>query len=325
MLILPAGCKHYTPITLIICVSTISLMFKSLLLSSVIVLFAPATVAIANPVPRPSEAYQIQATRPECDPKIPRSRCPHRGEVWFSWTATPLPYVLSPRTHWLMDAAPLLRWLPVEKATSYAVSLNDASGATVWSATTSATQIQYPGEPSLQPGQSYEVVVKASTGTSSTEEPLQEPIAFTLLTPTEQAEVQAWVAQETNPDPSQQTLNIANLYVQQGLLSEAIALLEAQWQVEPSAALAVRLGNLYFGWLRLVQPAEDYYQQALELSAEESWERAVAWAQMGYITAVKDDSEGAIALWKKAIAMYQILGDRQAAQDLEDAIHHEQS
>lgn len=300
-------------------------MFKSLLLSSVIVLFAPATVAIANPTSPSIALYQIQETRPKCDPKLPQSRCPHRRDNnWFTWTTTSLPYIVSPRMDRLMNSQPLLRWLPAEDATSYAVSLHDVSGTEIWSATTSETQIQYPGEPVLQPGGIYEVVVKADTGASSANERLKESIAFTVLTTAEREEIQTLVAQETSSDPTTRTLNIANLYVSRGLVNEAIALLEEQWQTEPNAALAARLGNLYFGWLRLVQPAEGYYQQALELATDESLERAVTLQQLGYVESVKNDPEQAIAFWEAAIAVYEGLGDRAAVEKLRDAIHHEQ-
>ena len=79
-----------------------------------------------------------------------------------------IPYVISPRKTRLLAPTPLLRWNPVEGATSYTVSIR--GNGVDWSTTTGDTELYYPGVPALIPGESYALIVETDSGATSRDE-----------------------------------------------------------------------------------------------------------------------------------------------------------
>ncbi|MGB0561553.1 MAG: tetratricopeptide repeat protein [Spirulinaceae cyanobacterium] len=291
----------------------------------------PVTLIITTPLLLTSPSYAqtphltkqlpIQATETNCPPDI--AGCPVRGD-YFTWTNTPIPYLLSPRHGKILNPQPLLRWLPVEGATSYTVTL-EGPGVEGWEKNVTTTAIQYDGDP-LQPGGSYQFFVETDTGARSWGEPAHRGgvgDGFEVMTSEERLIVEAAVAERraTITDPNRLRLEIANVYLEHELLAEGIAELEMLRQEEPSPELAVRLGNLHFGWLLLVEPSETYYRQALERLAEPpplAW--AVALTQLGHLHIVKQEYGEAIAFWRRAQGLYNAMGQPQAAAELETDI-----
>jgi hypothetical protein len=280
-------------------------------------LFAPAA-SLAQPLD-PAEQFQIQATEPECPADL--AGCPVRGD-YFTWRDRPIPYTLSPRRSKILTPQPVLRWLPVEGATSYTVIL-EGPGIDWQVDNITATEIQYSGDVPLQPGDWYQFFVEADTGAVSWDEPAHSGgVGFAVLTPAEEAaiataltELQGALADQYIPQHK------ADLYIEAGLITPGITLLEDLWQEDPSPELAVRLGNLYFGWLLLVEPSEVYYQAAVEQTeAAPTLARAIALEQLGHLAAVKQDFEGAIAFWQQAQSVYRAVGEAQAATDLDEEI-----
>ncbi|NEO83794.1 MAG: hypothetical protein F6J87_05955 [Spirulina sp. SIO3F2] len=275
--------------------------------------------------PNPAELWQIQNTEPECPPDV--AGCPIRGD-YFTWLNEPIPYVLSPRRGKSLTAQPILRWLPVEGAIHYSILL-EGLGLEWRVENVMATEVKYDGDP-LQPGDAYQLFVRANTGPFSWREPAHPGGIgeFGVLTSEERAVVESAIAElrQTTSDPDIVQLQIANFYIEQDLITAGIAELEALWQQQPSAELAVRLGNLHFEWLLLVEPSETYYRQALDLTAEApSLARAVALTQLGHLHIVKQEFGAAIEFWRQAQVVYRTVGDPQAAAELEAHIerwHH---
>lgn len=281
-------------------------------------LFAP-TSSLAQPFD-PAAQFQIQATKPACPPDL--VGCPTRGD-YFTWLNKPIPYVLSPRRSKVLTTQPVLRWLPVEGATHYTVIL-EGPGIRWQVDEITATELQYTGDRPLAPGQSYQFFVEAETGAVSWDEPAHSGgLGFTVVTGEEAAAIASAIAhlETAIADPQIRQQHQADLYIEQGFITAGIALLEDLWQRNPSPELAVRLGNLYFGWLLLVEPSETYYRAALEpTEAAPTLARAVALAQLGHLAVAKQDDEGAIASWQQAQTVYRALGEMQAATDLEENI-----
>ncbi|MDJ0577978.1 MAG: hypothetical protein QNJ65_22815, partial [Xenococcaceae cyanobacterium MO_234.B1] len=81
-----------------------------------------------------------------------------------------IPYIISPRNTALLNNRPILRWNAVPGATRYEVLVQDASLTLDWQTETSNTEIEYPGEPPLQPDSYYLLIVETDKGNSSEEE-----------------------------------------------------------------------------------------------------------------------------------------------------------
>jgi hypothetical protein len=211
----------------------------------------------------------------------------------------------------------------VEGATHYTVIL-EGPGISWQVDKITATELQYTGDVPLEPGQSYQFFVEAETGAASWDEPAHSGgTGFTVVTGDEQEAIATAMADlnQAIADPQIRQQHQADLYIEQGFITAGIALLEDLWQHDPSPELAVRLGNLYFGWLLLVEPSETYYRAALEsTAAAPTLARAVALAQLGHLAVVKQDDEGAIVFWQQAQTVYRALGEMQAATDLEENI-----
>lgn len=255
-----------------------------------------------------------------CHPEI--IECPDRGNR-FNWREQAIPYGVSPRRSKVLKPRLLLRWLPVPNATQYTVTLQGEGLA--WQVQTHDTQIRYTGESALQPGGEYELAIEADTGESSWDEPSHlGGVTFQMLTDAERdAFENALQAQQANP--STQPLDIANFYLIHGLIAEGITQLEALHQEQPTATLAIQLGNLYFEWLLLPTVAEDYYQQALAIAEPRltPLEEAQVLTQLGHAQAVMHDSAAAIQYWLQAQVIYQMLGNLKEVEALEPMVADE--
>ncbi|NER36128.1 MAG: tetratricopeptide repeat protein [Oscillatoria sp. SIO1A7] len=156
-----------------------------------------------------------------------------RGFCSGTQSAT-IPYIISPRSSFLIGDRPLFRWNAVEGATEYEAILRGEAGD-IWRATVTETEAIYDGERPLQPGSIYRLIVRANNGaTSEAEEPSSQydetPGSSFRLLPEEEAEVvRSQVAQlaETDLTESGKILAMADIYTRFGLRAEAIALLEA--------------------------------------------------------------------------------------------------
>ncbi|NER99982.1 MAG: hypothetical protein F6J86_40310, partial [Symploca sp. SIO1B1] len=163
-----------------------------------------------------------------------------------TFTIANIPYILSPRSTYLLDNQPLLRWYAVDGATSYRVRVKREDGELLWETEVKdVTEVRYGGEP-LESGVDYTVIVNTDTGASSLEEEL-EGGGFEILPAKEQEEIQVAASQLTQSlTGAEQVLALGELYQQNGLFAEAIALWESLVEENNQIPAAYQqLGELY--------------------------------------------------------------------------------
>ncbi len=234
-----------------------------------------------------------------------------------------IPYIISPRNTALLTNRPILRWNAVPGATRYKVRVQDAGLTLDWQTETSNTQIEYPGEPPLQPDSYYLLIVETDKGDSSEEEQGTD-LSFTLLDAQKAESVRTEVAQLKQQQLTQEAegLALAYLYQSYDLKAEAIELLEGLVKRgSQTAAVYQLLGDLYLQ-LGLSQQAKSPYLQALELAKRTEDVEGQAEAQVGLGEAEYEfnNKDEAIAWLKKARENYLLLGDRSQVQALEKRI-----
>ena len=239
------------------------------------------------------------------EPNKPRFRVPGPITPSRDRLGRSIPYIISPNSTLLLNDKPKLRWQPVPGATSYIVRV---SGPKVtWETEVSTTEVVYPGEPPLQPvEQGYLLTVEADNGESparATFGLLDENQAQGVRTAGER------IASQNLPEDAK-ALALADLYVGQKLIAEALEVLEASVaKGSQIAAIYHTLGDLY-GQMELLSQAEKHYLKAFELAttADNIEGQADAAARLGEVYAALGNLEEASRWQKEAQERYQALG-----------------
>jgi hypothetical protein len=238
--------------------------------------------------------------------------CPHRGNE-IAWNNAQIPYIISPRRTKLLNNKPTLRWNPVPGANSYTVSVEGEDAN--WTTRVNDTQVIYGGEP-LKPGGYYLLIVETNTGASSLDEPVRpRGLHFSLLDEDRAKHVRAEAQQIAQHKWTDQTkaLALANLYIKNGLISEAVEKLEvlAEGGLE-TAPIYRTLGDLYLNYLALVPQASAYYLKSIELADPQDVEmRTAVLDELGQLQAAMGKKDEAVH-W-----LTQAQGGCRALQDLE--------
>ncbi|MDJ0577227.1 MAG: DUF928 domain-containing protein [Xenococcaceae cyanobacterium MO_234.B1] len=180
-----------------------------------------------------------------------------------------IPYVISPRRTFVRSDRVKLRWNPVAEASSYSVRLvRQRDRAVLWEQEVKGTEIDYPGKPSLEPGEEYLLVIESNNGKSSQLDEGANLSGFKRLSPDEVQQVEAERKTLAQQELSQEAkaLALADIYIREELLYEAIATLESLAKTK-SKMIAVyqNLGDLY-RYVGLNSLAESRYQQAIALA-----------------------------------------------------------
>lgn len=215
-----------------------------------------------------------------------------------------IPYIISPNNTWLLTHKPTLRWQPVTGATVYVVRI---SGTGVdWVREVNTTSIIYPGQPPLTSlDDDYLITVEAENG-----EALGKA-TFSLLDPktAERVRIAKQRLNRLNLTNDQKTLALAEIYIGQGLIAEAIELLEASVASDSQlAAVYYTLGSLYTH-LELFSQAEKSYQQAVHLAktVNDLEGHSAAAARLGEVYAVLGNSAKAAYWLQQAQQGYKVL------------------
>ncbi|MCC5624280.1 lipopolysaccharide assembly protein LapB [Nostoc sp. CHAB 5715] len=201
-----------------------------------------------------------------------------------------IPYIISPKNTWLLSDKPKLRWIAVPDATSYVVRIS-GSGVN-WETEVSTTEVVYPGEPSLKPGEGgYLLTVEADNGESS------DKATFGLLDANQATIVRdatERIAKENLTDDAK-TLAQAELYIGQGLIAEATEILSASTVKDSqTAAIYYILGDLY-AQVQLLPQAEASYIKAMKLAT------------------IVNDQEGQTVVATRLAQLYEALGNSRPA------------
>jgi hypothetical protein len=230
-----------------------------------------------------------------------------------------IPYIISPRATKLLSPNPIFRWNEVDNVQTYRLSLS----GTDWQAETNDTQFMYPGNPPLQVGTDYLLIVEVDNGKSSRDEGLPG-LGFSLLSDGEISRVheETRVIEALNLTDDAKAFVLAQLYSGHHLYAEAIELLERSAEINPQVANIYRtLGNLYqqIGLLRL---AELRYLRAHELataSDDVESETATA-AKLGEVYLALGNKSEAHDWLEQARENYKKLGDSQRVNELEEQL-----
>ena len=174
-----------------------------------------------------------------------------------------IPYLITPRSTNLLTPTPLLRWNRVADATEYTVSI--VGEGFDWKTTTTETELRYPGEPAIKPGQVYLLKVVADNGRSSDEEGTPR-LGFVRLDGSTAGLIQGRLDDAAALDLTPESLAIYQsvLYANANLIAEAITLLEQTARNFAHVRIYLTLGDLY-RQIGLPLEARDAYDAALAL------------------------------------------------------------
>ena len=228
-----------------------------------------------------------------------------------------IPYIISPRMTRILSDRPTLQWNAVRGVSSYTVQVRGED--LQWETEVDEDRIVYPGEPPLELGGTYLLIVTADNGSSSGDEGAVG-LGFTLLTEEEAAPVHAAVEQlKAFGLPSEaEAFALAQLYAGQGLIAEAIETLEALATTGNQETAVYRvLGDLYQR-IGLNPMGEKYYLKAIELASAEGDVEGLAAAQagLGEIYVELENVSEAINWLEQALDSYRTLEDTQNIEKL---------
>lgn len=268
------------------------------------------TNKLAPQVATPSQQEMLVAT---CDDYTADPRGPLDSLI---------PYIISPRRTLLLNDKPKLRWNKVPGVNNYTVSLVKGD-RTIWETTVNKNEVVYPGEPQLEPGSEYVLIVKAENGRTSEEEKLPAR-GFKMLPTAEKQFVSAAIEQVNNQQIAEKTkaLQRAYFYIGSDLKSEAIETLEALVATNIQEALAYRkLGNLY--WQEGVTLlAESNYLKAHELAsaAKDIGEQAQLEEALGEMYVAISEKQEAVRWLTQALNSHKTIGNTQRVRELEERV-----
>ena len=247
---------------------------------------------------------------PSVDQVVLSSKGSNFGSTRSGGTNPLIPYIISPRKTKILNKQPLLRWNKVPKATNYTVLLRASSGV-IWQQEVSNTEILYPGNPPLEPGEKYSLVIVANNHTSSQNEGIFG-LAFSLIAPNESQEVKAAVAKISQQELPQdvRAITLVYLYRSYNLFAKAIETLEMLVEQGTETTLVYKLLGDSYRQIRLNLKAKDAYVKAVELATDADIEdKAEAQASLGDVYIVLKDIDKAIDSFDRAMAQYKFLGD----------------
>lgn len=228
-----------------------------------------------------------------------------------------LPYIIRPRKTVLLNDRPTLRWNAVPGATNYTVRVK--GNGVDWEIETDDTETVYPGNPPLQPGTTYILVVEADNGKSSQDEGVPG-LGFRLLDENDVQGIQATVDQLVRlelPDEAE-AFALAQLYAGHDLVAEAIEILDVLVESGSQAAAVYRkLGDFYWQ-VELNLLAEAHYLKAINLAetAGDMEGQAMAQALLAEVYVALGNKSEAVHWLTRAQAGYKRLGDAQRANEI---------
>jgi tetratricopeptide (TPR) repeat protein len=230
-----------------------------------------------------------------------------------------IPYLISPRHTLLLSNKPKLRWNSPLGVKQYTASLVKGD-KTIWQTTTEQNETIYAGEPKLEPGVEYLLIITADNGKSSQDEEASQQ-GFRLLPTPEVGIVKAILDNQELTDKNK-ALATAYIYSGFGLKAEAIDTLEkiiASGIKE--AALYKKLGELY-SETGVNMEAELNYLQAVQLAiaARDIPEQAHISTALGELYVEIGDEKEAIKWFNQARDSHKTLGNTQRIKELDAEI-----
>jgi Domain of Unknown Function (DUF928) len=236
-----------------------------------------------------------------------------------------LPYVIAPRHTWVQPGPLRIQWYPVTGASQYTVRLwqwslaREAPVFVVWETTVdgTVTETQYPGTYPLSRGVYYSIEVITDAGASSNADLGFADCGFEVLFLADETILREQLAlvSTQNASPDQIGLETARVYADQGLLSEAIAILVPLRNAYPqNATIYQALGDLYSA-VGLSQLALDSYQTGLavilsrsRMTRADQVEQAMALTDLAEMNAFLGSWRESRQFFSMAQSVYLVLG-----------------
>ena len=278
--------------------------------------------------PLPS-GYQGGLPCSEAKPVLKRGESlvlsPQRGAA----TSASTPYILSPRHTFILTPFPILRWAATgSRAAPYVVHV--WGGDVDWTTKSTQAELSYPEDgPPLQPGVTYRLTVTDASGRSSEEEGTALDLGFVLLPPDQRAAVQALLVQARGLGLDERATHLmeAGILASYGLRADAIAVLEPLTSSDGAPTVWHRLGDLRRE-VGLYSEAESAYRSAQggfrslpALTAGspggDKAGEAAALAGLGLAQRGNSDETAARDSLRRALQLYQFVGDSDGAQQVE--------
>jgi hypothetical protein len=233
-----------------------------------------------------------------------------------------VPYIISPRSTKLLNPLPLLRWNAPPGVSSYTVELR--GGEIPWQQEgVTTTSLVYPGEPPLEPGVTYLLVVVDDTGHSSQDEGARG-LGFSILSEAEAEKITQQREQISGLELSEAARQyaLAQYEASQSLIAESIERLE-QLVASGSEEAAVHqaLADLY-AQIGLWLLAEALYTNTLVLAEQQQNLEilAASRARLGEVKVKLGQAPEAIDLLAQAKNDYETLGEVERAAELDELL-----
>jgi tetratricopeptide (TPR) repeat protein len=207
--------------------------------------------------PLKEQEQSLQCTRHN------RVRCPKRKGPTEARTT---PVLIAPYSSIVLDPRPDLIWTPIPGITSYKIQVSGV-GVDWFESVADSNQLTYPPhQPPLKFGNAYKITIIANQGNS----PVAASLATINVVKEDQAQyikqiVQRLINLNLSPDQAAY-LDLDNLYMSYGLLTESIEVLQAR--VEAGSKLPeiyTTLGDRYLE-AGLPRQAKPLYQKAIQLA-----------------------------------------------------------
>lgn len=228
-------------------------------------------------------------------------------------TDATIPYIITPRNTFQASDQFTIRWQAVPDVTTYTVRLwqwEDSNGGrqqVIWETTTPDSSVLYEGNPPLAPESFYSVEVITDQGVSSDLDAGCSISGFAVLFPAAQAQLQADLrgVNASTLSAAELALAQAQIYLNHQMPEAAIAALTSQFDLAPTAPLALALGDLY-SYAGLNALAIESYTQGLGLaraSQDDFWQ-AIALEGLGEVTVIFNQIDAALPLLQQAELHY---------------------
>lgn len=226
-----------------------------------------------------------------------------------------VPYLIYPRDTSILETQPTLRWNAVPGVSRYEVKII----GTGWQTSTSETEVKYPGEPPLQPGFRYWLVVEAESGESSSSE---RDLGFTILPESEKDQILSArdELQQKQLTETAEVVALADLYQSNDLKGAAINLLEEAISNDIETVAIYQLLGKVYQQVGLNSLAKARYLEGLKLAeqVEDIEGQAEIQGRLAIMNAILGDREEAQQQLENSQSLYQELGDLEKARQLEE-------
>lgn len=239
------------------------------------------------------------------------------------------PYIISPRNTKILDQQPILRWNSVEEATYYQVELKELTPdrpPSIWTTTTTESEVIYRGEARLKPETYYQLIVKAcpcqnKPGSQEESGISEDSSFFPVVSVATAQEVREKIAEleEQSLSEDVKALALASLYQSYDLNAAAIQVLEGLVEQGDQLTKVYQLLGDSYQQMGLFKLAKAQYLTALAQAETEENLDTQAQIQVSLAQVEKElaELETAFELLQAAQANYRILGDEEQVASLQ--------